>query len=58
MNAPRATASEDYPRFRGPPFGVPALCVADEERIDPEEDPEAALEELAEAPAPESPARR
>jgi S1-C subfamily serine protease len=32
--------------------------VADEERIDPEEDPEAALEALAEGPAPESPARR
>lgn len=58
MNAPRATAREDYPRFRGPPFGVPALCVADEKRIDPEEDPEAALEALAEEPAPESPARR
>ena len=58
MNAPRATAREDYPRFRDPPFGVRALCVADEERIDPEEDPEAALEELAEGPAPESPARR
>ena len=38
MNAPRATAREDYPRFRDPPFGVRALCVADEERIDPEED--------------------
>jgi S1-C subfamily serine protease len=32
--------------------------VADEERIDPEEDPEAALEALAEGSAPESPARR
>jgi putative serine protease PepD len=32
--------------------------VADEERIDPEEDPEAALEALAEESAPESPARR
>jgi S1-C subfamily serine protease len=32
--------------------------VADEERINPEEDPEAALEQLAEGPAPESPARR
>ena len=32
--------------------------MADEERIDPEEDPEAALEALAEGPAPESPARR
>jgi len=32
--------------------------VADEDRINPEEDPEAALEELAEGPAPESPARR
>jgi S1-C subfamily serine protease len=32
--------------------------VADEERINPEEDPEAALEALAEGPAPESPARR
>jgi S1-C subfamily serine protease len=32
--------------------------VADEERINPEEDPEAALEELAEGSAPESPARR
>jgi S1-C subfamily serine protease len=58
MNAPRATAGEDYPRFRDPPFGVTALCVADEDRIDPEEDPEAALQALAEGPAPESPARR
>ncbi|HEX6652255.1 MAG TPA: hypothetical protein VF072_05890, partial [Thermoleophilaceae bacterium] len=32
--------------------------MADEERINPEEDPEAALEELAEGSAPESPARR
>lgn len=32
--------------------------MADEERINPEEDPEAALEALAEGPAPESPARR
>ena len=32
--------------------------MADDERIDPEEDPEAALEALAEGPAPESPARR
>jgi S1-C subfamily serine protease len=32
--------------------------VADEERINPEEDPEAALEALAEGSAPESPARR
>ncbi len=32
--------------------------MADEDRIDPEEDPEAALEALAEGPAPESPARR
>jgi putative serine protease PepD len=32
--------------------------VADEERINPEEDPEAALESLAEGSAPESPARR
>jgi S1-C subfamily serine protease len=32
--------------------------VADEERINPEDDPEAALEALAEGPAPESPARR
>ena len=32
--------------------------MADEERIDPEEDPEAALEALAEEGAPETPARR
>ena len=32
--------------------------MADDERINPEEDPEAALEALAEGPAPESPARR
>jgi S1-C subfamily serine protease len=32
--------------------------VADEERIDPEQDPEAALEALAEGPTPDSPARR
>jgi S1-C subfamily serine protease len=32
--------------------------VADDERINPEEDPEAALEALAEGSAPESPARR
>jgi len=32
--------------------------VADEERINPEDDPEAALEALAEERAPESPARR
>jgi S1-C subfamily serine protease len=32
--------------------------VSDEDRIDPEEDPEAALEALADGPAPESPARR
>jgi S1-C subfamily serine protease len=32
--------------------------VADEERINPEDDPEAALEALAEGSAPESPARR
>jgi S1-C subfamily serine protease len=32
--------------------------VADEERIDPEQDPEAALEALAEGSAPETPARR
>src|SRR5688500_16170370 len=58
MNAPRATAREDYPRFLSTSFGVPALCVADEERIDPEQDPEAALEALAEGPTPDSPARR
>jgi S1-C subfamily serine protease len=60
MNAPRATAREDYPRaeFLREPFGVTALCVADEDRINPEDDPEAALEALAEGPAPESPARR
>jgi S1-C subfamily serine protease len=32
--------------------------VADEQRIDPEQDPEAALEALAEGQAPETPARR
>ncbi|HZB05777.1 MAG TPA: S1C family serine protease [Thermoleophilaceae bacterium] len=32
--------------------------MADEQRIDPEEDPEAALEALAEGRAPETPARR
>jgi S1-C subfamily serine protease len=32
--------------------------VADEDRIDPEQDPEAALEALAEGSAPETPARR
>ena len=32
--------------------------MADEQRIDPEEDPEAALEALAEGQAPETPARR
>ena len=32
--------------------------MADDERINPEEDPEGALEALAEGPAPESPARR
>jgi hypothetical protein len=32
--------------------------VADDEPIAPEEDPEAALEALAEGSAPESPARR
>jgi S1-C subfamily serine protease len=37
---------------------VPAQGVADEQRIDPEEDPEAALEALAEGQAPETPARR
>jgi len=52
MNAPRATAREDYPRFLRLPFGVAALCVADKDRIGPEEGPEAALEALAEGPAP------
>jgi serine protease DegQ len=37
---------------------VPALRVADDEPIAPEDDPEAALEALAEGTAPESPARR
>jgi S1-C subfamily serine protease len=37
---------------------VCAELVADEERIDPEQDPEAALEALAEGQAPETPARR
>jgi putative serine protease PepD len=37
---------------------VSALRVADDEPIRPEEDPEAALEALAEGSAPESPARR
>jgi S1-C subfamily serine protease len=46
------------PGFPGDPYGVTALCVADDERINPEEDPEAALEALAEGSAPESPARR
>jgi S1-C subfamily serine protease len=58
MNAPRAKAREDYPRFLGAPSGVRALCVADEDRIDPEQDPETALEQLAEGPAPDSPVRR
>jgi hypothetical protein len=35
---------------------VTAQGVADEQRIDPEQDPEAALEALAEGQAPETPA--
>src|SRR5918998_15459 len=37
---------------------VSALGVADEQRIDPEEEPEAALEAMAEGSGPETPARR
>jgi S1-C subfamily serine protease len=62
MNEPRATALPSLPgRRRWFPTAakwVSALRVADDEPIAPEEDPEAALEALAEGSAPESPARR
>jgi putative serine protease PepD len=62
MKEPRATAGGSLLRrhgwFPGLPKWVSALRVADDESISPEEDPEAALEALAEGAAPESPARR
>ncbi len=62
MNEPRATARQAYSGWGGwfPAVTkwVSAQRVADDEPIAPEEDPEAALEALAEGSAPESPARR
>ena len=54
-------AAKPTPRrgwFPAPAKWVSARRVADDEPIAPEEDPEAALEALAEGSAPESPARR
>src|SRR5918995_5561578 len=62
MKEPRATGGASL-LARGTWFGraekwVSALGVADHDPTAPEEDPEAALEALAEGSAPESPARR
>src|SRR5215217_740769 len=62
MNEPRATAGRSLPGrrvwFPATPKWVSGPRVADDEPIAPEDDPEAALEALAEGSAPESPARR
>src|SRR5215210_3190398 len=62
MKEPRATARASLSRhgtwFPRAGKWVSALRVADEDPTAPEEDPEAALEALAEGSAPESPARR
>ena len=61
INEPRATGRQAYPRGAVVPRGVEAGIaprVADHDPTAPEEDPEAALEALAEGSAPESPARR
>src|SRR5215204_912693 len=62
MNEPRATARASLlppgTWFPGGTKWVSAQRVADHDPTAPEEDPEAALEALAEGSAPESPARR